>query len=78
MCRRNQLVGVGILTFGLGMLTCCWLESEIVRNCCGIALAAIGLLLTQKKEWHKLVSKVIGCNSKWDKERYVWSCNLRK
>jgi hypothetical protein len=49
MCRRNQLVGVGVLAFGLGMLACCWLESEIVRNCCGIALAAIGLLLTQKK-----------------------------
>ena len=49
MCRRNQLWGLVILAFGFGLLVGCWLESELVRNCCGIGLMAVGLLVVQKK-----------------------------
>lgn len=49
MCRRNQLLGLGILAFGLGLLVGCWLESVFVRNCLGIILLAAGVLVMQKK-----------------------------
>lgn len=49
MCRRNQVLGLVILAFGLGLVAGCWLESEIVRNCCGIGLTAVGILVLLKK-----------------------------
>lgn len=48
MCRRNQLLGLGILAFGLGLLVGCWLESELLRNCLGLGLLAAGVLCWQK------------------------------
>ena len=49
MCRRNQLWGLAAMFFGLGLLVGCWLESEGIRNVCGIALIAGGVLFIQKK-----------------------------
>lgn len=49
MCRRNQLLGLGLLAFGLGLVVGCWMESEFVRNCLGIGLIAVGVLVLQKK-----------------------------
>lgn len=49
MCRRNQLLGLGLLTFGLGLLVGCWLSSEFVRNCFGVVFMASGILVLQKK-----------------------------
>lgn len=49
MCRRNQLLGIGLLVFGLGLLVACWFESEFVRNCFGVILIAAGVLILQKK-----------------------------
>lgn len=49
MCRRNLLLGFGLLAFGFGLLVGCWLESEFVRNCIGLGLMAVGVLVLQKK-----------------------------
>lgn len=49
MCRRNQLLGIAALAFGLGLLTGCWFESEFVRNCWGIILIAVSIFVLQKK-----------------------------
>lgn len=49
MCRRNLLLGLGLLAFGLGLLAGCWLESEFVRNCIGVGLLATGVLILQRK-----------------------------
>lgn len=49
MCRRNQLLGVGLLAFGLGLLTVGWIEAEFLRWVLGIGLVAAGLSLLQKK-----------------------------
>lgn len=49
MCRRNQLLGVGLLAFGLGLLTVVWIEAEFLRWVFGIGLVAAGLSLLQKK-----------------------------
>lgn len=49
MCRKNHLWGLAVLTFGLGLLIGCWLESELAQICFGLALMACGFLLIQKK-----------------------------
>lgn len=49
MCRRNQLLGLGLLVFGLGLLVGCWFEGEFVRNCIGVGCCAGGVLFLQKK-----------------------------
>ena len=49
MCRKNQLLGIAALAFGLGLLVCGWFESGFVRICFGIGLVAVGVFLLQKK-----------------------------
>lgn len=49
MCRRNLLLGLGLLAFGFGLMVACWLESEFVRSCIGLGLIALGVLVLQKK-----------------------------
>ena len=49
MCRRNQLLGVGLLSFGLGLLLVVWIEAEFLRWLFGIGLVTAGLALLQKK-----------------------------
>jgi hypothetical protein len=49
MCRKNQLWGLAVLAFGLGLLVSCYLESGLAQVCFGLALMAGGFLLLQKK-----------------------------
>jgi len=49
MCRKNLLLGLGLLAFGLGLLVGCWIENEFVRNCIGVGLIACGVLTLQRK-----------------------------
>ena len=49
MCRRDQLLGIGLLAFGLGLLAAGWVETNFLRWVLGIGLAAAGILLLQKK-----------------------------
>lgn len=49
MCRKNQLWGLALLTFGLGLLIGCWLKSEVVQICFGFVLVAGGFLVFQKR-----------------------------
>lgn len=49
MCRRNLLLGVGLLSFGAGLLVGCWLDSEFLRYCVGLGLMAVGVLALQRK-----------------------------
>ena len=49
MCRRNQLWGLAVLAFGLGLVVGSWLEPVFIRKCCGIGLMAVGVLIVQKK-----------------------------
>lgn len=49
MCRKNQLLGVAALAFGLGLLMCGWFESGFLRICFGVGLVVTGVVLLQKK-----------------------------
>lgn len=49
MCRRNQLIGLTVLGFGLGLLIGCWLESGFIRIFFAVIALLAGLLLLQKK-----------------------------
>jgi hypothetical protein len=49
MCRRNQLIGIFALGFGLGMLFAGLFESGFFCGCVGVGLMAGGLLILQKK-----------------------------
>lgn len=49
MCRRNQLLAVGLLSFGLGLLVVVWIEAELLRWLLGIGLVTAGLALLKQK-----------------------------
>lgn len=49
MCRRNQLLGMGILGFGLGLLAACFFESGFFCGCMGVAAICFGLVMLKKK-----------------------------
>ena len=53
MCRRNLIVVVGLLAFGIGVLTGGWIEAGFVR--CLVAAGAIGtgICFLQEKRRHK-------------------------
>ncbi len=49
MCRRDQLLGVGLAAFGLGLLAAGWIESTFLRWVWGVGLVIAGILILQKK-----------------------------
>lgn len=49
MCRRNQLWGIGMIAFGLGLLIGCSIESGFWCCVLGIGLIIAGFLYGQKK-----------------------------
>jgi hypothetical protein len=49
MCRRNQLIGLALLSFGLGLLIGCWLETGLARISFSVIAIGGGILLLQKK-----------------------------
>lgn len=49
MCRKNQLLAVALLFFGLGLLTACFFESAFFCGCIGFGLMCFGIVVLQKK-----------------------------
>lgn len=49
MCRRNQLFGVALAAFGLGLLLASCLESGFLCGCFGVIAMVLGILMLQKK-----------------------------
>lgn len=49
MCRKNQLLGVALIAFGLGLLIATFFESGLFCGCLGFGVAAVGIVVTQKK-----------------------------
>ena len=53
MCRRNLVVVVGLIAFGIGVLTGGWIESVIVRTLVATGAIGIGVCFLQEKRRHK-------------------------
>ena len=49
MCRRNQLLGVALMAFGLGLLMATFFESGLFCGCLGFGDAAVGIVVLQKR-----------------------------
>lgn len=49
MCRKNQLLGVALAAFGLGLLFAGLFESGFFCGCVAIGLIVAGLVLSRKK-----------------------------
>ena len=49
MCRKNQLIGVAISSFGLGFLVASFFESPFFCGCLGLIILAVGVVILQKK-----------------------------
>lgn len=49
MCRRNQLFGMALAGFGLGLLVAGLFESGFFCGCVGIAAICAGLVILKKK-----------------------------
>lgn len=48
MCRRNQLLGVGIIGFGLGLLAAGLFESVFFCGLVGVSVIVVGVVVFQK------------------------------
>lgn len=49
MYRRNQLCGIAVLTFGIGMLIGLWVDSSFLAHCCGFGFVFCGCGMMRKK-----------------------------
>ena len=49
MCRRNQLLGCAILTFGVGVLVGTWLESGLFCHLFGFLALFLGIAICRGK-----------------------------
>lgn len=49
MCRRNQLIGVAAVGFGLGLLAAGLFESAFFCGFLGIGAIVVGVIVMQKK-----------------------------
>lgn len=49
MCRRNQLLGVALMAFGLGLLVAGFFESVFFCGCMGIGIVVVGVVVVKKK-----------------------------
>ncbi|MBQ9762401.1 MAG: hypothetical protein IJV82_04915 [Oscillospiraceae bacterium] len=49
MCRRDQILGIALLAFGLGLLVGSWIDTHFWRVFFGIGLTAGGVLVLVKK-----------------------------
>ncbi len=49
MCRRNQLWGVALMAFGIGLLMASLFESTFFSGCVGAVAIAVGVGVLQKK-----------------------------
>ena len=48
MCRRNQLLGVSLLGFGVGLIIACRVESIFWCTCFGLGALLLGVAILQK------------------------------
>jgi hypothetical protein len=48
MCRRNQLLGIGLLGLGLGLLIGCQTQAIFWCSFIGVAAMALGVVLLQR------------------------------
>ncbi len=49
MCRKNQLLGIALAAFGLGLLAAVFFESMLFCGCLGLGCVVVGLCVLQKK-----------------------------
>ena len=49
MCRRNQLLGIALIAFGLGLLVAGFFESVFFCGCIGVGIIVAGVVVAQKK-----------------------------
>ena len=49
VCRKNQLLGVALMAFGLGLLLATFFESGLFCGCLGFGVAAVGIVVLQKR-----------------------------
>jgi membrane-bound ClpP family serine protease len=49
VCRKNQLLGVALLGFGLGFLLASFFESGFLCGCLGLIAMVAGVVCLQKK-----------------------------
>lgn len=50
MCRRNQLLGVALAGFGMGLVVACLFESTFFCGCVGLIAICAGVCLLKKKQ----------------------------
>lgn len=49
MCRRNQLLGIALAGFGLGLLMACFFESGFFCGCIGLIAIGVGLMIVRHR-----------------------------
>lgn len=49
MCRKNQMIGLGVSGFGLGLLAACFFESVYFCVFVAVAMLVLGVVIMQKK-----------------------------
>ncbi len=49
MCRYNQLWGIILLTFGLGLLIGLWIEGGFFAHCFGFGFLIVGCGMARRK-----------------------------
>lgn len=49
MCRKNQLCGCALITFGLGLLIGSWLGAGFMCFCIGVGIMVLGCWCSRKK-----------------------------
>ncbi len=49
MCRRNQIWGLALAAFGLGLLVAAFFESIWFCGCVGLGCVAVSVVVLQKK-----------------------------
>ncbi len=49
MCKRNQLLGVALTAFGLGLLAASFFESGLFCGFIAVASIVVGIAILQKK-----------------------------
>lgn len=49
MCRKNQLCGCALITFGIGLLIGTWLDSGFFSFLIGVGITSLGFWCIGKK-----------------------------
>lgn len=49
MCRHNQVLGIALIAFGIGVLLGLWLEGGFICHCIGFGVLIFGCSMLRKK-----------------------------